>query len=214
MSDQSRHTDTDRILRTADDAITTLRIIFKTENEFGKNLRIHVWQLHRPDFLDHIAGRSRESTTLTHFESWHQRHGDSPSWCIAAYVRLINPGTRQVKTSRKLTGRILDISTGTGCQSLSRRTLQFYILNATLLAELALGFTSTIHIDNKDIRLHHIYRRNKVHDAVTLIDESILYISDRLHHKKAFLFRIERLMMLITEDGLIRPNTHIEFTKL
>ena len=56
MSHQSRHADTDGILRTTHDTVAALRIVLETEHQLGKNLRIHVRQLHRPYLLDHIAG--------------------------------------------------------------------------------------------------------------------------------------------------------------
>lgn len=68
----------------------------------------------------------------------------------------------------------------------------------------------TIGIHHKDIRLHHIHRRDKIHDAAALIDVSILHITDRLHHKETLLLRIERLMVLIAQDGLIGADAHIE----
>ena len=56
MAHQSRHTDTDGILGTADNTVAALRVVFETEHQFGKNLRIHIRQLHRPYLLNHVAG--------------------------------------------------------------------------------------------------------------------------------------------------------------
>ena len=41
---------------TADDAVAALRVVFETEHQFGKNLWIHIRQLHRPYLLNHVAG--------------------------------------------------------------------------------------------------------------------------------------------------------------
>ena len=82
MPHQSRHANPDGILRPADDAVTALRVVLEAENEFGEDFRIHVGQLHWPDFLDHVAGRSGKATTFAHLESRLQGNSDSPSRSI------------------------------------------------------------------------------------------------------------------------------------
>ena len=214
MSHQSRHADTDGILRTTHDTVAALRIVLETEHQLGKNLRIHVRQLHRPYLLDHVAGRSGKTAALTHLESWEERHGDSPARSMAAYVWLVYPGTCQVETGRKLTGRILDIRARTGGETICRSALQHHILDAPLLAELAFGFAAAVRIHHKDIGLHDVDGRNKVHNAIASIDIGILYIFNRLHHKETLLLGIKRLMMLVAENRLVGSDTYVEVAVL
>ena len=209
VTHQSRHTDSYGILCPAHNTIAALRIVLETEHQLGKNLRIHIRQLHRPDLLDHIAGRSRKTATLTYLEGRNQRHGYRPARSMAADVRLVYPGACQIKTGRKLTGGILDVGAGTCLQALGRRALQHNILNASLLTEPALGFAAAVCIHHEDVRLHKIHRRNKVHNAITLVDKGILYIFNRLHHEKALLLGIERLMMLVAENRLVGTYTYV-----
>lgn len=214
MTAESRHTDTDAVLRTAHDAIAALRVVLKTEHELGKNLRIHVRQLHGPYLLDHIASGSGKSATLTHLEGRYERHGDRPARCKTAHVWLVDPSTRQVETSRQLAGRVLDVGARASRQSLGRSALQHHILDATLLAELALGLAAAIGIDHKDVWFHNIYRWHEVHDAASLVDEGILDITDRFHHEETFLLRVESLMVLIAKDGLIGADTDVKVSIL
>ena len=76
MTHQTGHTDTDRILGTRDDTIVTLRIVLETENQSGEHLRIHLRQLHRPNLLNHLTGRGRKTTAVTHLKGWFQRDGN------------------------------------------------------------------------------------------------------------------------------------------
>ena len=133
---------------------------------------------------------------------------------MAAYVWLVYPGTCQVETGRKLTGRILDIRARTGGEAISRSALQHHILDAPLLAELALGFAAAVCIHHKDVGLHDVDGRNKVHNAITSIDIGILYIFNRLHHKEALLLGIKRLMMLVAENRLVGSDTYVEVAVL
>ena len=119
---------------------------------------------------------------------------------MAAYVWLVYPGTCQVETGRKLTGRILDIRARTGGEAISRSALQHHILDAPLLAELAFGFAAAVCIHHKDVGLHDVDGRNKVHN--------------RLHHKETLLLGIERLMMLVAENRLIGSDTSVEVAVL
>ena len=76
MTHQTGNTDTDRILGTRDDTIVTLRIVLETENQSGEHLRIHLRQLHRPNLLNHLTGRGRKTTAVTHLKGWFQRDGN------------------------------------------------------------------------------------------------------------------------------------------
>ena len=214
MTAQTRNTDSDGILCSTHDAIIALRVVLETEDQLRQDFRIHIGQLHWPYFLDHVSGGSGKSTALAHLKGGNQRHGDGPAWSITTHVRLINPCTSQIKTSWQGAGSILDISTRTGCQSLGRSTLQHYILDTMLLAELSLGVAASIFIHYKHIGMQELHRRHKVHDARTGIDECIFHVSDRLYHEQAFLLRIEGFMMLILQDSGIGTYADIQLTIL
>ena len=113
-----------------------------------------------------------------------------------------------------MASRVLDVGARASRQSLGRSALQHHILDATLLAELALGLAAAIGIDHKDVWFHNIYRWHEVHDAASLVDEGILDITDRFHHEKTFLLRVESLMVLIAKDGLIGADTDVKVSIL
>ena len=87
MTHQSGNTDTDRILGTRDDTIVTFRIVLEAEYQSGEHLRIYLRQLHRPNLLNHLTGRGRQTAAVAHLKGRFQRDGNRPSRMIHAYIR-------------------------------------------------------------------------------------------------------------------------------
>ena len=92
--------------------------------------------------------------------------------------------------------------------------LQLYILDAALLAELALLGTATLGIDDEDVGLDEIERGEEVDDATALVDIGLLDGLDILDHKQALLLGEHGLAVFILEIGGIGADTYIEVAKL
>lgn len=72
MTSQTWYADSDGILGTGNDAVVTLRIVLEAEDQTGEHLGIHLWELHRPDLLDHVTGGCGETTSVSYLEGWIQ----------------------------------------------------------------------------------------------------------------------------------------------
>ena len=133
MTHQTGNTDTDRILGTRDDAIVTLRIVLETENQSGEHLRIHLRQFHRPNLLNHLTGRGRQTTAVAHLKGRFQRNGNRPSRMIVTHIRLVNSCTGQIQTGRN--PRLLQVRRRTCLQTRMRSALEFDIFDAPFLTD-------------------------------------------------------------------------------
>ena len=92
--------------------------------------------------------------------------------------------------------------------------LELYILDAALLAELTLGGTAALGIDDEDVGLDEIERGDEVDDSTTPVDISFLDGLDILNHKQTLLLREHGLTVLVLEIGGIGADTYIEVAKL
>ena len=75
---QSWNTDAYCVLGPADDAVLAFGVVFKAEDQTGKCLRIHVWQLIGPNPFDDVASGGAQSTAFANLEIRLQRNGDGP----------------------------------------------------------------------------------------------------------------------------------------
>ena len=99
-------------------------------------------------------------------------------------------------------------------QALVGGAFELDILDASLLTELAFGFTATLGIHHKDVGIDDIEGRNEVDNTTTLVDIGFLDGLDILYHKQAFLLGKHGLTVLILLIGGIRTDTYIEVAKL
>ena len=101
-----------------------------------------------------------------------------------------------------------------GLKALVRGTLQLYLLDASRLAELALGSAAALGIDDEDVGLHEVERGDEVDDATALVDVGFLHGLDVLYHEQAFLLGEHGLAVLVLQVGGIGANAYIEVTEL
>ena len=210
MATKTGNTDADCVLCTADDTVFTLRMILETEHEPRQCLRVHIRKLIGPDAFNNIARRGGKAASLTDFERRFQRNRNGPSGCVAADIRLIDPSARDIKSRRQLTRTLLQFCAAPRCKSLVWITLKNHIFHTALLTDPTFLLASAITVNNQNIRLHDVQRRQEIHHAMPLIDEGILYIADAFHHEQTLLLRINRLVILVMKDGFIRTNTHVQ----
>ena len=83
-------------------------------------------------------------------------------------------------------------------------------MDAALLAEATFLLVAPVCIHDKDIRSDGLHRGDEVHDTVPLVDECILHITDALDHEQALLLGVQRLMVLVMQDGGITADAHIQ----
>ena len=214
MPHQAWHADADAVLCPADDAVAALRVVLEAEDELGEGLGVHVGQLHRPYFLDHVARRGGEAATFTYLEGGLQRDGDGPAGGITRDIGLVDPCASQIEAGGDLAYILFQGRRRTCLEAIGREALQHDIFNATLLAETTFLLSGAVFVDHEDVGLHPLHRADEVHHTVAIVDESVFHVSDSLHHEETFLFGIERLMVLIVQDGLIGADTDIEVTIL
>ena len=214
MPAQSWHAYSYRVLSSADDACATLGVVLKAEDELCQHLGVHIRQLIRPHFLDHVACRGAQSAAFPNLESRLKRYRYRPSWSKTRNIRLVDPGACKIEACRDAALDFFKLSAGTGSQAFLRRTLQHYVFHPSLLADPALIIISAVFVHHKDIRLHDIQRREEIQNATALIYVSVLHITDALHHKKTFLFTVNSLVVLVALDGFVAANSNIQITVL
>ena len=233
VATESGHADADGVLCTADDAVRPLGIVLETEHQLGEHLGIHVGQMNRPDALDLIACRSGESAAFTNLERRFQRDRQRPSRSVSAHVGLVNPCASKVETGGDARPRmalpfyggdaregrgglqlLFDCCTASRLQPIGRDAVEHDVFDAALLAEPALLLARAVGIHHESVGLQRLHRRDEVHHAVALVDEGVRHVADALHHEQTFLLRIERLVMLIMEDGRVRTDADIQVTIL
>ena len=91
-------------------------------------------------------------------------------------------------------------------------TLQHHILDASLLTDTSLVLTPSVTVHHQDIGFHYVKGREEVEYTTSCVDAGILDISDAPHHKQAFLFVIDGLVVFIFLDGGIATDTDIQVT--
>ena len=99
---------------------------------------------------------------------------------------------------------------GAGFESLLGHALQHHIFYSVLLSELAFVLVAAIAVHHQNVRLQSLHGGDKVHDAVSGIDERILHIADGLHHKQPLLLGVDGLVVLVALNGLVRAYPHIQ----
>ena len=214
VSAQSWHTDSDGILCSGNDAVTSLWVVLEAEDKLCQHLSIHVGQFYRPNPLYLFASGGGEAASFSYFEVRHKRDGKGPAWCEATDIRLVNPSSCQVESGWNLANLTLKACTRTRIKPVCRCPLKHDILYSALFAEPTLLVACSINIHHKAIRLEFLDRRHKVHHATTFVDESFFDVPNALYHEEAFLLGIERLVVLILQYSRIRPDADVEIAIL
>ena len=210
MTRETRHTDADSVLSSADDAVAALRVILETEDEPRQHLGVHVGQAIGPHALDGVARACREAATFTHLKCRLQRDGQRPAGSMAGDVGLVNPGTRKIEAGGQLAGQLLEVGAGASIKALGRHALQHDILHAAFTAQQALLLAVAVLVHHQTVWLDDVERGQEVQHAVPLVDVSLLDVADGLHHEQALTLAIERLVPLEALNGPVAADAHIQ----
>ena len=208
------HADADGVLRPADEAAAALRVVLEAEHQLGQHLRVHVRQLVGPDLLDHVAGAGAKAAALAYLEGRLEADGDGPAGGVLAHVGLVDPGAGQVEARGNLALGLLEGSAAAGCEALLGHALEHHVLDAALLADAALVVVAAVAVDHQDVGLHDVERGHEIQHSAAGVDVGVLHIADALDHEQALLLAIDRLVVLVAEDGGVGAYANVEVAVL
>lgn len=207
---QPRHTDANGILRPADNPVAPLRIVLEAEHQLRQRLGVHVGEAVGPYLANHVARAGGEAATLANLEGGLQTDGQRPAGGVLRNIGLVNPRPRQVQSRRDLALGLLEVGAAAGGEALVRVSVQFYVLNAPLLAAATLLLAAAVAVHHKHVGLHDVQRGHEVHHPAPRVDIRILHIADALHHEQALLFAVDGLAVLVAQVRLVAPDTYVQ----